>query len=69
MAEPQFFNFQKKKVEETKQLWRVLTVFIPLPFFWALYEQQGSRWIIQANRMNGKLVSLILNVTPCILIL
>ncbi|KAL5262489.1 hypothetical protein ACHWQZ_G008026 [Mnemiopsis leidyi] len=44
-----------KKVSETKQLFRVLAVFIPFPFFWALFEQQGSRWIVQAKRMNGQL--------------
>ena len=44
-------------MSETKQLFRVLAVFIPFPFFWALFEQQGSRWIIQAQRMNGQLVS------------
>jgi len=44
-----------KKVAETKQLFRVLAVFIPFPFFWALFEQQGSRWIVQAKRMNGKI--------------
>ena len=49
--------FQAKKVAETKQLFRVLAVFIPFPFFWALFEQQGSRWIVQAQRMNGNLVS------------
>jgi solute carrier family 15 oligopeptide transporter 1 len=44
-------------VAETKQLFRVLAVFIPFPLFWALFEQQGSRWIVQAKRMNGALVS------------
>jgi len=47
-----------KKVAETKQLFRVLAVFIPFPFFWALFEQQGSRWIVQAKRMNGALGSI-----------
>lgn len=50
--------FGAKKVAETKQLFRVLAVFIPFPFFWALFEQQGSRWIVQAQRMNGNLGSI-----------
>lgn len=46
-----------RKVSETKQLFRVLVIFIPFPFFWALFEQQGSRWIVQAKRMNGQVGS------------
>lgn len=29
-------------------------MFLPLPIFWALFDQQGSRWTIQATRMDGK---------------
>lgn len=47
--------YGKSKVEETKQLMRVLAIFIPFPLFWALFEQQGSRWVVQAKRMNGAL--------------
>ncbi|XP_063674191.1 peptide transporter family 1-like isoform X2 [Bolinopsis microptera] len=46
-----------KKVEETKQLGRVLAVFVPFPLFWALFDQQSSRWVMQADRMNGKIGS------------
>ena len=34
---------------------RVLVMFLPLPIFWALFDQQGSRWTLQALRMNGRL--------------
>lgn len=34
---------------------RILLLYLPLPFFWALFDQQGSRWTFQANRMNGDL--------------
>eukprot|EP00026_Physarum_polycephalum_P005140 Phypoly_transcript_05169.p1 GENE.Phypoly_transcript_05169~~Phypoly_transcript_05169.p1 ORF type:complete len:553 (+),score=98.88 Phypoly_transcript_05169:272-1930(+) len=30
----------------------VLLVFVPLPFFWALFDQHSSRWVFQAQRMN-----------------
>lgn len=30
----------------------VLVLFAPLPLFWALYEQQGSRWTLQATKMD-----------------
>lgn len=36
-------------------LLRVLVMFIPLPIFWALFDQQGSRWTLQALRLNGRL--------------
>lgn len=38
---------------ETKLILKVLALFPPLPLFWALFDQQGSRWIFQATRMNG----------------
>lgn len=30
-----------------------MTLYIPLPLFWALFDQQGSRWTFQATRMDG----------------
>ncbi|KAI8430769.1 hypothetical protein MSG28_000931 [Choristoneura fumiferana] len=39
-------------VEDVKSLLRVLVLFIPLPVFWALFDQQGSRWTFQADRMH-----------------
>lgn len=43
----------RKLVRDTKYVLRVLILFIPLPFFWSLFDQQGSRWTLQATRMNG----------------
>ena len=31
------------------------SMFLPMPLFWAAYDQQGSRWTLQAVRMNGYL--------------
>lgn len=45
-------------VEEVKSLLRVLVMFLPLPLFWALFDQQGSRWTLQAQLMDGSLGSL-----------
>lgn len=36
---------------------RVLILFVPMPIFWALYDQQGSKWTFQANNMNGRIGS------------
>ncbi|KAI6233507.1 Peptide transporter family 1 [Aphelenchoides fujianensis] len=42
-------------VEDVKSLFRVLIMYLPLPMFWALYDQQGSVWNLQAIRMNSRL--------------
>lgn len=34
---------------------RILFLYIPLPIFWSLFDQQSSRWTLQAVRMNGQL--------------
>ena len=49
---------QQDFIEDVKGVMRVLFMFIPLPMFWALFDQQGSRWTLQAGTMNGELVSL-----------
>jgi solute carrier family 15 oligopeptide transporter 1 len=37
----------------------ILVVFAPISLFWALYDQQGSRWTYQALMMNGRLTDTI----------
>lgn len=37
-----------------KSLVAVLVLFGPLIFFWALFDQQGSTWVLQARRMDGR---------------
>uniref|UniRef100_A0A0C9PUC0 Oligopeptide transporter 1 n=1 Tax=Fopius arisanus TaxID=64838 RepID=A0A0C9PUC0_9HYME len=44
-------------ISDIKAALQVLTLFIPLPFFWALFDQQGSRWTFQATRMDGQIGS------------
>nr|XP_023682684.1 solute carrier family 15 member 2-like isoform X1 [Paramormyrops kingsleyae]XP_023682685.1 solute carrier family 15 member 2-like isoform X1 [Paramormyrops kingsleyae]XP_023682686.1 solute carrier family 15 member 2-like isoform X1 [Paramormyrops kingsleyae]XP_023682688.1 solute carrier family 15 member 2-like isoform X1 [Paramormyrops kingsleyae] len=45
-------KFSKRLIQEIKMVLRVLLLYIPLPMFWALFDQQGSRWTLQATRMN-----------------
>ncbi|KAI7808707.1 solute carrier family 15 member 2 [Triplophysa rosa] len=45
-------KFSKRLIQEIKMVFRVLVLYIPLPMFWALFDQQGSRWTLQATRMN-----------------
>lgn len=40
-------------VRDTKKLLNVLVIYLPLPIFWALQAQQGSRWVFQATKMDG----------------
>lgn len=38
---------KKGLIEDTKSLLRLIIMFLPVPMFWALYDQQGSVWLIQ----------------------
>ncbi|XP_046387900.1 solute carrier family 15 member 2-like [Ischnura elegans] len=46
-------KFDQKLIDDTKSAFKVLALFVPLPFFWALFDQQGSRWTFQALQMDG----------------
>lgn len=48
-------NHSSQLIHDTKSLLRLLILYIPLPVFWALCDLQGSRWTIQATRLNGDL--------------
>lgn len=40
-------------VKDTRIILQVFVLYIPITLFWALFYQQGSRWVFQAVRMNG----------------
>ncbi|XP_061465099.1 solute carrier family 15 member 2 isoform X2 [Rhineura floridana] len=46
-------KYSNQLITEVKMVTRVLFLFIPLPMFWALFDQQGSRWTLQATKMNA----------------
>ncbi|XP_053240497.1 solute carrier family 15 member 1 [Podarcis raffonei] len=46
-------KYDKRLIAQTKMVLRVLFLYIPLPMFWALFDQQGSRWTLQATTMDG----------------
>lgn len=48
-------QYEQKEINDIKLLLRVLKMYIPLPVFWALFDQQGSSWILQAEQMDGDL--------------
>uniref|UniRef100_A0AAQ5ZYH2 Solute carrier family 15 member 1 n=1 Tax=Amphiprion ocellaris TaxID=80972 RepID=A0AAQ5ZYH2_AMPOC len=50
-------KYDKLLIAQVKMVLKVLFLYIPLPMFWALFDQQGSRWTLQATTMNGNFVS------------
>lgn len=48
-------KYGDKLVNDIKSVLKVLVIFIPVPFYWALTEQVGTAWVFQARRMNGNI--------------
>ena len=48
-------KYSRDFIRETRIVLGIVTVFAPISLFWALYDQQGSRWTYQAIMMNGKI--------------
>ncbi|CCD71980.1 Peptide transporter 3 [Caenorhabditis elegans] len=44
----------QKMIDSTRGLLNVAVIFCPLIFFWALFDQQGSTWVLQARRLDGR---------------
>lgn len=42
-------------VTDIRVLKKILILYLPLPLFWSLFDQQGSRWTLQAKTMNGEI--------------
>uniref|UniRef100_F7BBU0 Solute carrier family 15 member 1 n=2 Tax=Ornithorhynchus anatinus TaxID=9258 RepID=F7BBU0_ORNAN len=51
-------KYDERLITQTKMVLKVMFLYIPLPMFWALFDQQGSRWTLQATTMNGKFGSI-----------
>jgi len=39
-------------LEGARAVLRVLVVFLPVPFFWMLFDQKASTWVVQAKEMD-----------------
>lgn len=37
--------FTPKEVREVQIVLKILLMFVPIPFFWALFDQQVGRWV------------------------
>lgn len=44
--------FNPEKVEGTKAVYRVMAVFIFVPIFWAMWDQNLSEWVLQAEKLD-----------------
>ncbi|XP_043801458.1 peptide transporter family 1 isoform X2 [Apis laboriosa] len=53
-------KYDKLLINDIKAALQVMILFIPIPIFWALFDQQGSRWTFQATRMNGEIGNFLL---------
>ncbi|CAH1102182.1 unnamed protein product [Psylliodes chrysocephalus] len=49
-------KFNTKLIEDMKVVCAILLLYTPLPIFWSLFDQQGSRWTFQASHMNGNIM-------------
>lgn len=46
-------KYGRQFVSECKSVLSIIVIFLPQIIFWALVQQQSSRWIFQAKKMNG----------------
>ena len=45
-------KYRKEDVEAAEAAWGVFKLFITVSAFWALFDQHGSTWVLQAKRMD-----------------
>jgi POT family proton-dependent oligopeptide transporter len=49
-------RFPHDAVEGARAVFRIVTVFAPIAAFWALFFQYGSSWVLQAERMDRRVL-------------
>uniref|UniRef100_A0A8C1PJ26 Solute carrier family 15 member 1a n=1 Tax=Cyprinus carpio TaxID=7962 RepID=A0A8C1PJ26_CYPCA len=54
-------KYDKLLIAQIKMVLKVLFLYIPLPMFWTLFDQKGSRWTLQATTMSGDFVSILIS--------
>lgn len=52
--DPSKVGHPEAAVSGARAVLRVLVVFLPVPFFWALFDQKASTWVLQAKAMDPK---------------
>uniref|UniRef100_A0A4W5PD70 Solute carrier family 15 member 1 n=1 Tax=Hucho hucho TaxID=62062 RepID=A0A4W5PD70_9TELE len=63
-------KYEKLLIAQIKMVLKVLFLYIPLPMFWTLFDQKGSRWTLQATTMDGNFVRTLsfLTVNPILIL-
>lgn len=56
-------KYSSSIIEDGKSVLSVFLLFIPLPIFWSLYDQQGSTFVLQAQQTDGDIGILSWNYT------
>ena len=51
-------KYNSQMISDVKSFCKVTFLFLPLPIFWTLYDQQGSRWTEQAQQLDGRIGSI-----------
>lgn len=46
-------KYGNELVSDTQVILKVVVLYLPITIFWALFYQQGSRWVSQATKMDG----------------
>ncbi|CBY18965.1 unnamed protein product [Oikopleura dioica] len=46
-------KFSLKRLTEFKYVYPIIVMYLPMPFFWALFDMQGSRFVLTATQMDG----------------
>ncbi|CAH0703440.1 unnamed protein product [Spodoptera exigua] len=47
-------KYGEKLVADMKVVFSILYLYLPVPIFWSLFDQQGSRWTFQASRLRSE---------------
>jgi len=45
-------KYGAEKIEATKSVWNVISVFAFIPVFWGMWDMNGSEWILQATKLD-----------------
>uniref|UniRef100_A0A3P9LCN5 Solute carrier family 15 member 1 n=1 Tax=Oryzias latipes TaxID=8090 RepID=A0A3P9LCN5_ORYLA len=53
-------KYDRLLIAQIKMVLKVLFLYIPLPMFWTLFDQKGSRWTLQATTMDGNFGQLVI---------
>lgn len=61
-------EYGEELVNDIRCLGGILVLYLPLPLFWTLFDQRGTTWTFQANKMNGNMGSLTIEPDQMILL-